>query len=89
VEEEQHQLPLAYFYAEVPVPDGWTARPAAYLRFSDAYVGEQERAAGWGWPAATRAGTHLHPLADPEGTAAAIADLLGRLGVAASEPAGR
>lgn len=86
VEREQHRLPLAYFSAEVPVPDGWTARPAAYLRFSDAYVGEQERATGWGWPVATLAGTHLHPLADPEGTAAAIADLLGRLGVAAERP---
>jgi hypothetical protein len=31
VEREQQRLPLTYFTSRIPVPAGWTARPASYL----------------------------------------------------------
>jgi hypothetical protein len=81
VEAEQQRIPLEYFTATLQVPEGWHLRPAAYLSFSDAYDRQRDQAAAWGWPVSTLTGTHLHSLADPEGTAAAIADLLRRLGL--------
>lgn len=83
VEAEQHRLPLRYFSAELGVPEGWTDRPAGYLRLSEAYARQAEQAAAWGWPTATSPGHHLQPLVDPEGVAAAIVHLLDRLGVRA------
>lgn len=76
VEAEQHRLPLDYFTGSVDVPGGWTALPAAYLRFSEAYHEEQAVAAGRGWPVATLEGGHLHPLWAPEAVAEVLAGLV-------------
>ncbi len=85
VEAEQHRLPLEYFTAVLPVPDGWTAGPAAYLAFSEGYHRQRDQAADWGWPIHTVPGGHLRPLADPGGTAAALEELLYQLGLRAEK----
>ena len=38
LEQEMPRLPLAYFEEAVPLPDGWTERPCAFLRLTDAYL---------------------------------------------------
>ena len=81
VEAEQARLPLAYFDAVVPSPPGWADLPAAYLAFGDAYAEERAVAGARGWPTATLAGEHLHPLVDPDGVAEALKGLLGQLGL--------
>ena len=75
VEREQQRLPLTYFTSRIPVPSGWTERPAAYLAFGETYAEERERAAGLGWPTRTIAGNHLHALHDPAAVGTAILDL--------------
>jgi hypothetical protein len=79
VSSEQHRLPLGYFTATLAVPEGWTARPAAYLRFSEAYQAQAAEAAALGWPVSTLEGNHLHPLWAPDAVADAVATLLGTL----------
>ena len=75
VEREQQRFPLSYFTSRVPVPSGWTERPAAYLAFGETYAEERERAARLGWPTRTMAGQHLHALHDPAAVGASILDL--------------
>jgi hypothetical protein len=79
VEAEQHRLPLEYFSAVLPVPDGWATRPAAYLAFSEAYLPGREEVSRWGWPVRTLPGGHLHPLVDPQAVAATLDDILRHL----------
>jgi hypothetical protein len=80
VEADQPRVPLEYLRGTVPVPDGWTSLPAAYLAFGETYAAERDRAAGWGWPVRTLAGAHLHPVVDPEAVAAAVLGLLAEVG---------
>lgn len=75
VEREQPRLPLTYFASRIPVPDGWTERPAAYLAFGETYADERERAARLGWATRTIAGSHLHALRDPAAVGTSILDL--------------
>jgi hypothetical protein len=75
IEQSQPRLPLAYFHDSLPTPEGWDARPSAYLAFGDTYAPELAGAELRGWPTATLDGHHLHLLVDPEGVAAAIASL--------------
>lgn len=81
VESEQQRLPLSYFQESVPVPPSWPAAPGAYLAFGDAYDSERATAAALGWPVTTLAGEHLHMLVNPAQVAAAIAGLIGKIGV--------
>ena len=75
VEREEQRLPLTYFTSRIPVPSGWTERPAAYLAFGETYADERERAARLGWPTRTIAGDHLHALHDPAAVGTSILDL--------------
>jgi hypothetical protein len=75
VEREQQRLPLTYFTGRIPVPTGWTGRPAAYLAFGETYAAERDRAIHMGWPARTMAGGHLHALHDPAAVGNAILSL--------------
>jgi Alpha/beta hydrolase family len=81
VEAEEPRLPLAYFDAAVPSPSVWRSLPAAYLAFGETYGTERALAEQRGWPVVTLPGEHLHLLTDPEGVAAALEGLLGRLGL--------
>lgn len=80
VEREQHRLPLTYFVESVPVPASWPARPGAFLAFGDTYAAERAAAVTRGWPVTTLPGEHLHMLADPDGVATAIIDLVAEIG---------
>jgi hypothetical protein len=75
VEHEQVRLPLTYFTSRVPVPSGWTERPAAYLAFGDTYADERGLATRTGWPTRTIAGGHLQMLHDPGAVGGAVLDL--------------
>lgn len=81
VEAEQPRLPLGYFGDEVPTPLGWTGLPAAYVAFGEGtYEDEVGEARMRGWPVERMTGRHLHQLVDPDGVAAVLEGLLGRLG---------
>ena len=71
------EVPLSYVDGEVPVPTGWQAGRCAYLAFGSTYAEELELAVRHGWPHRRLAGAgHLHLLVEPDGTAAAVADLV-------------
>jgi pimeloyl-ACP methyl ester carboxylesterase len=67
LEEEMPRLPLSYFEASVPLPDGWSARPCAYLLFSgEPYAKSAAQARDQGWAVAETAGVgHLAMASDP------------------------
>ena len=75
IERSEPRLPLAYFHASLPTPDGWDDRASAYLAFGDTYGPEFDDAQQRGWPTERLDGHHLHLLVDPEGVASAIAAL--------------
>jgi hypothetical protein len=52
LEDEMPRLPLSYFDASVPVPDGWDACPCAYLLLTESYGESAADARGRGWPVA-------------------------------------
>lgn len=83
VEAEQQRLPLTYFTESMPVAPGWDDRPCGYLSFGDTYAAEHQEAAARGWPVARLDGMHLHMLHSPDAVAAAVLELLRRLGVQA------
>jgi hypothetical protein len=76
---EQPRLPLAYYEQSLPVPAAWASVPAAYLRFSDGYRAEADRAAQAGWPVDHLPGEHLHQMVDPIAVTDRILALVGRL----------
>lgn len=80
VAREAQSLPLAYFRNSLPVPPGWDRMPCAYLAFGDTYAAERSEGVRRGWPVRTLDGRHLHMLVDPDAVAAAIEDLIMRVG---------
>jgi len=85
IEREQARLPLSYFEDQLPVPDGWDDRPAAYLSFGDTYGPERDDAERRQWPVTTVPGEHLHLLNDPTQVTTALFALLDRLGISAGQ----
>jgi Alpha/beta hydrolase family len=77
LEDEMPRMPLSYFDAVVPLPDGWDASPCAYLLLAREPYGESAAdAKDRGWPVADIPGTqHLAMVTEP----IAIADALLRL----------
>lgn len=76
--EDMPRLPRAFYDEVVPVPDGWTNGPNAYVQLSPAYADEHRAAAERGWPTATIASTHLGILTDPETVMGAIVNIIDR-----------
>lgn len=82
IRADEPRVPLAYLRARLAAPDGWQARPSAYLAFGGTYGPETETARRLGWPVEVVPGAaHLHHLVDPEGVAEAVVALATRLGV--------
>lgn len=81
VEHEQQRLPLTYFAASLPVPQGWDDQPGAYLAFGNTYAGDRTEAAARGWKTRTLPGEHLHMLISPEQVAVEVQTLLAQLGI--------
>jgi pimeloyl-ACP methyl ester carboxylesterase len=67
LEREMPRLPLSYFDASVPTPDGWAEQPCAYLLLSpDTYGESATRARNLGWPVADVPDAHhLTIVTDP------------------------
>jgi hypothetical protein len=84
VEREQQRLPLTYFRASLPVPQGWDDKPGAYIAFGDTYATDRAEAAARGWRVTTLPGEHLHTLVDPEQVAAELGALLAQLGISSN-----
>lgn len=84
IEREQTRLPLSYFKDQLPVPEGWDDRPAAYLAFGNTYGPERDEAERRQWPVNTLPGEHLHLLNDPAQVVATLIALLDRLGINSS-----
>jgi RimJ/RimL family protein N-acetyltransferase len=63
--DEAPRVPLAFYDAAVPVPDGWTNIPCGYVRLSAAYDGAATEARRRGWPVVRADGTHLDPITRP------------------------
>ena len=72
VERTQPRLPLSYFTARLPVPDGWAEAASAYLAFGDTYADEVAFALAHRWPVSVLPGRHLQMLQDPAGVGAEI-----------------
>ena len=70
---------LAFFTEPLPTVPGWPDAPCGFLRLSAAYDGWAAAAASRGWPTAGLDAGHFHPLVDPDGVAAALLGLLGRM----------
>jgi pimeloyl-ACP methyl ester carboxylesterase len=77
LEAEMPHLPLSYFEASVPMPDGWTRRPCAYLLLSaDPYAQSAGEARALGWPVLEIHGVqHLATATDPIPVTEALLDL--------------
>jgi hypothetical protein len=77
LEAEMPRLPLSYFEASVPLPDGWDRRPCAYLLLSAGfYRHSASEARGRGWPVAEiDGGRHLATATKPVAVADALLDL--------------
>lgn len=76
IEDEQPQVPLAYFRDSVDAPAGWDKVPCAYLAFGATYSEETQEAQRWGWRVHTLDGGHLHMLVDADEVAGQIDTLL-------------
>ena len=70
---------LAFFTEPLPPAPGWPDAPCGFLRLSAAYDRWAEAAAARGWPTAGLDAGHFHPLADPDGVAAALLAVLARM----------
>jgi hypothetical protein len=79
VEAHQPRLALTYFRSTVRAPEGWAARPAAYLAFGETYAHEAAVARGHGWPVDVLEGGHLHMLREPDEVATRVLGLLEQL----------
>jgi len=71
---ELPQVPLAFFEIPIAVPGRWCGQSCAYVRLSDSYRAEAERARGLGWPVTERTGSHLDVVSE----ASAVTELLDR-----------
>jgi hypothetical protein len=70
---------LAYFAEIVPHPADWPDAPCGYLQTSAAYEKVARAAALRGFVCRTYESGHFAPLVDPDGVAAAVAELLAAL----------
>lgn len=71
---ELPHLPLSYFSARVPMPQGWVTASCAYVLLSEAYRHEAEKAAALGWPVTELLGSHLDLVTQPLALAKALVD---------------
>jgi len=76
IEADGPAVPRALYDEAVPVPDGWSDRPAAYLQLSPAYDAEAAEARRRGWPVERLTGGHLDLATRPSDVLAALDRLL-------------
>ena len=62
---ELPRLPVSYFRARFPVPEGWASTSCTYILLSDAYRHAAKEAAARGWPVIELVGSHLDVVTEP------------------------
>lgn len=72
-------LPMAMFEEVEPSAAGWPDAPCAYLRLSESYQDDAERAKALGWPVTELRSNHLAMLNDPEQVVDALLELARQL----------
>jgi hypothetical protein len=77
---EMPELPLAYFEARVPMPDGWSEVGVTYVLLSNPYRDDAAVAAARGWTVAELLGTHLDIVTRPDEIVDALEASLGPSG---------
>ena len=79
---EMPRMPLTYFQANIPMPDGWSRRACAYLQLSTAHHGASAAdARSRGWAVGEIPGAHhLAIVADPIAVTEALLELERELG---------
>lgn len=70
---------LDFFDEPLPAPQDWPDAPCGVLQTSDGYAFAARLARGRGWPVVRTHSGHFAALADPAGTAHALAELIGLL----------
>jgi pimeloyl-ACP methyl ester carboxylesterase len=77
LEAEMPSLPLSYFEATVPVPDGWQDRPCGYVLLSAGpYEKSAAEATAYSWPVIDIPGVqHLAIASDPRPVTEALLDI--------------
>ena len=76
---ELPEVPLAYFEATVPLPEGWSsATSGAFVLLSEPYRSDAIEAASRGWPVLELPGAHLDTVVRPAEIADALVDLAHR-----------
>lgn len=78
---EMPRLPRALYDRDLPLPDGWSAWPCAFVRLSEAYDDDLAEASARGWPTVELDATHLSPCTHPTPVASAIGSALDALDV--------
>jgi hypothetical protein len=73
------RLPLAMFEEIQPPAPRWPDAPGAYLRLSEAYDDEADRAREFGWPVIEHESHHVQLLTEPRLVAESLRELIGRL----------
>jgi hypothetical protein len=69
------RVPRRIYDESIPLPTGWTHRPAVYLQLSDAYDAHRARAESYRWPTRRAGRGHLDIATAPEVTAAQLEEL--------------
>ncbi len=70
------RVPRSFYDRPVPVPDGWSDRPCAYVQLSPAYDADRAEAEARGWPTIRLDANHLSVHTAPGRVLDAILDIL-------------
>lgn len=70
------RLHRSFYDAPIPMLEGWSSGPCAYLQLSRAYDEESRTAKALGWPRAVIDGSHLSIFTDPAAVLDAVENLV-------------
>lgn len=76
---EMPRVPRALYDEAVPIPDGWTDWPCAYIKLSAAYDADAYEAMQRGWPSIAVDGHHLTLVTEPDRVIDGITSMIGAL----------
>ncbi len=80
---------LDYWTEPIPAAEWWPDAPGAYLRFTETYRADADRARALGWPVREMAGGHFQMMVEPEAVAEAMEAVLEGGGMVRHDEAGQ